>query len=110
VKERINEYASSAKEQVIKFIDYLINDLLEQKYTKGKIEETFLKVLNINPETLQVIKDIRAKNDDIINSTKNRFEDKIKSISETEEINETFFFYPVAGLLNIISREIKKKD
>jgi hypothetical protein len=83
-----------------------------QKYTKGVVTESFVEALNINQQTLQIAKDVLKKEDDLANSTRNGINNKIASIVDTSstQIEETFFFYPIASLLNAISNEINKKD
>ena len=83
-----------------------------QKYTKGVVPETFVKVLNINQQTLQIAKKVLMKEDDLANFTRNGINNKIASIVDTSstQIEETFFFYPISSLLNVISNEINKKD
>jgi len=97
--------------KVKEFIEYAINDLMIKKYTKGVVAETFVKALNINQKTLQIAKDVLVKEDDLANFTLNGINNKIASIVDTSstQIEETFFFYPIASLLNVISNEINKK-
>jgi hypothetical protein len=98
--------------QVKQFINYAIDELMQQKFTKGVVAETFAKALNINYNTLQIVKEVIAKDEDLVNFTRNGINDKIESIGDTAstQIEETFFFYPIASLLNVVSNEINKKD
>jgi len=108
----VEDNVKKTKEQIKVFVDYVIDDLLKQKYIKGSVAETFVKTLNINQQTLQIAKEVCAKDEDLSNFTRNGINGKIESISDTDstQIEETFFFYPIASLLNVISNEINKKN
>ena len=109
---KIEESVSKTNSQVKIFIDYLLYDLLNQKYTKGVVNETFVKTLNINQKTIQIAKDICAKEEDFNTFTRNGITRKIESITDTAstQIEETFFFYPIISLLNAISYKINRRD
>jgi hypothetical protein len=107
----LDKCVSNTNTEVKAFINYVIDDLLMQKYTKGGVvEETFLTALNLNQNTLQVAKDVCEKEEDFVTFTKNGIMGKIESVTDTSstKIEETFFFYPIACLLNTISTEINK--
>jgi hypothetical protein len=108
----IEDSVIKTRNQIKIFVNYVVDDLLNQKYTKGVVAETFVKALDINQRTLQIAKDVIAKEEDLSNFTRNGINRKIESISDTAstQIEETFFFYPIASLLNVISNEINKKD
>lgn len=109
----LDKCVSNTNTEVKAFINYVIDDLLMQKYTKGGVvEETFLTALNLNQNTLQVAKDVCEKEEDFVTFTKNGIMGKIESVTDTSstKIEETFFFYPIACLLNTISTEINKKN
>lgn len=108
----IEESLTKTNNKVKEFIEYVINELMLQKYTKGVVAETFVKAMNINQQTLQIAKEVLMKEDDLANFTRNGINNKIASIVDTSstQIEETFFFYPIASLLNVISNEINKKD
>jgi hypothetical protein len=110
--ENVEDSVKKTNEQVKLFVNYAVDELMRQKFTKGVVAETFAKALNINQNTLQIAKDVIAKEDDLANFTRNGINRKIESISDTAstQIEETFFFYPIASLLNVISNEINKKD
>jgi len=85
--------------------------LLNQKYTKGVVAESYVKALNINPQTLKIVKEICQKEDDLNTFTSNGIRDKIEKVEPaTQQIEESFFFYPMRGLLNALSKEINKMD
>jgi hypothetical protein len=108
----IEDSVTKTNNQVKQFVNYAIGELMQQEYTKGVVAETFVKALNINQQTLQIAKNVIAREDDLANFTRNGINGKIDSISDTAstQIEETFFFYPIASLLNVISNEINKKD
>jgi hypothetical protein len=108
----VNESVAKTNTQVKEFVYYVLDDLLKQKYTKGVVAEIFVKALNINQKTLQIAKDVIERDEDIINFTRNGINEKIESISDSAntQIEETFFFYPIASLLNAISNEINRHD
>ena len=108
----IEDSVTKTNYEVKEFIEYAINELMLQKYTKGVVAETFVKAMNINQQTLQIAKDVLMKEDDLANFTRNGINNKIATIVDTSstQIEETFFFYPIASLLNVISNEINKKD
>ena len=108
----VEESIKKTNKQVKEFVNYVIDDLLNQKYTKSVVSETFVKTLNLNQQTLQIAKNIIAKDDDLTNFTRNGINGKIESIKDTAstQIEETFFFYPIASLLNVISNEINKMN
>jgi hypothetical protein len=109
---RIEESVVKTNKQVKEFINYVLDDLLQQKYTKGVMAETFVRALDLNQKTLLIAKEVCGKDDDFTTFTKNGIQRKIESISDTAntQIEETFFFYPIASLLNAISNEINKID
>ncbi len=109
---QVEDSVPKTNKQVKAFINYVLNDLLKQKYTKGVVAETFVKALNLNQRSLQVAKEVCTKDEDIATFTKNGIQRKIETISDTAstQIEETFFFYPIASLLNEISNEINKKN
>jgi hypothetical protein len=106
----IEDNVTRTNKQVKTFVDFVLDDLLNQKYTKGVVAETFIKTLNLNKRTLQIAKDICAKEEDFATFTRNGITRKIESINDTSstQIEETFFFYPITSLLNTISNEINK--
>jgi hypothetical protein len=108
----IEDSVTKTNKQVKAFVDFVLNDLLMQKYTKGVVAETFVKALNLNQQTLQVAKEVCAKDEDIATFTRNGIQRKIETISDTAstQIEESFFFYPIASLLNEISNKINKKN
>jgi hypothetical protein len=95
--------------QVKAFMEYVLDDLLQQQY-KGIVKEPFVKALNINQQTILTAKTVLAKDNDLINFTKNGINKKIEDISDkaSTKIEETFFFYPIESLLRTISNEINK--
>jgi hypothetical protein len=107
----IEDCVIKTNNQVIEFIEFVINELLPQKHVIGLVPETFVKALNINQQTLQIAKEVLKKTDDLANFTRNGINNKIDSIVDTSstQIEETFFFYPIASLLNVISIEINQK-
>lgn len=107
----IEESVKKTNDKVKEFISYAINDLILQKCTKGVVPETFVKAMNINQKTLQIAKDVLKKEEDLSTFTRNGINNKIASIVDTSstQIEETFFFYPIASLLNVISNEINTK-
>lgn len=108
----IEDSVIKTNKQVKAYVDYVLDDLLKQKYTKGVVAETFVKALNLNQQTLQVAKEVCSKDDDFATFTRNGIQRKIETISDTAstQIEETFFFYPISSLLNAISNEINKKN
>lgn len=108
----VEKSVSETNEQVKSFVKYVIEELMMQKYSKGVVAETFVKAMNINQQTLQIAKNVISREDDLANFTRNGINNKIESISDTAstQIEETFFFYPIASLLNTISNEINNKD
>jgi len=104
----IEDCVLKTNSQVKLFFDYLISDLLNQKYCKGTIPETVTKCLNLNLHAIQLTKEICDKEDDLKVYTSNGIKRKIESIKDKSntQIEETFFFYPIVSLLNKISNEI----
>lgn len=98
--------------KVKEFIEYVIDELMNEEYTKGVVSERFVDALNVNQQALEIAKDVLKKEDDLANFTRNSIKNKIDSIdnADTTKIEETFFFYPITSLLNAISNEINKKD
>lgn len=108
----IDKSVKNINEEVLSFLNYVVNDLLHQNFANSIIfGETFINSLSLNPKTLNIVKDELEKQQDLDTYTRKGIEDKIKSIGDPESttIEETFFFYPIEKLLNAISREIEKK-
>ena len=108
----LDKCVSNTNKEAKTFINYVLDDLLIKKYTKGVVEETFITALNLNQKTLQVAKNVCLKDEDFVTFTKNGILGKIESVTDTSttKIEETFFFYPIVCLLNAISSEINKID
>jgi hypothetical protein len=107
----VEEYAAKTNAQVKAFVDFIIGDLLNQKYTKGVVAETFIKALDLNPQTLNIAKKVCSRDEDFTTFTTNGIRDKMEKVDVvTTKIEEPFFFYPIAGLLNALSNEINKMD
>jgi hypothetical protein len=98
--------------QVKKFVNYLFNELLQTKVTVDVVKESLLQILNIEQQSLEIAKEVCERDDDFRNFTRNGITDKIESIGNADEIQieETFFFYPISSLLNVISQEINKNS
>jgi hypothetical protein len=110
---KVDESVENTNKEVKAFVNYVLNDLLKQQYAKSTLKgETFIKTLNLNQKTLQIVQDVIKKDEDLTNYTRNGINGKIESINDTAstQIEETFFFYPIASLLNTISNEINRKD
>lgn len=106
-----DECVNKTKEQVKQFFSYVLNDLLvNQKFTGGVIDEKLVDALKINKQALEIAGNELAKDGDLIRFTRNGINDKINSIRPAAlaktKIEETFFFYPIASLLNVISAKI----
>lgn len=103
IKYSVTETSKKVKE----FTEYVVNELVYEKYTEDVVLETFAKVLNINQQALKIAKDILKREDDLVNFTRNGIKNKIDSIGNVSniKIEETFFFYPITSLLNVISKE-----
>lgn len=108
----INDSINKTKKQVILFMKFVLDDLLHQKYTKGVIPESFTKALNINQQTLGIVKEVCSRHEDLSTFIRNGIQNKIDSVSDTAttKIEESFFFYPIGSLLNTISHEINKMN
>lgn len=103
----IEEYATKTNIQVKAFFDFVIDDLLNKKYTKDVVPETFIKALGLNPKTLNIAREVCARDEDFKTFTTNGIRDKMKKVDvDTTQIEESFFFYPIIGLLNTLSNEI----
>jgi len=107
----VDEYAAKTNVQVKAFVDFVIGDLLNQKYTRGVVAETFIKAIGLNPQTLNIAKEVCARDEDFTTFTTNGIRDKMEKVDVcTTKIEEPFFFYPIAGLLNALSNEINKMN
>ena len=106
----IVEYSEKAKTEAEKFISFVIEDLLHKKYTKGVVPESFLKALRLDSQTLHIARNVLKNDDDLktftINSVRRKLE---KDDAHTTQIEESFFFYPIAGFMKALSIEIKKQ-
>lgn len=107
----IEEYSEKAKTEAKKFISFVIEDLLYKKYTKGVVPESFLKALSLDSQTLYIARNVLKNDDDLktftINSVRRKLE---KDDAYTTQIEESFFFYPIAGFMKALSIEIKKQN
>lgn len=107
----IKEYSERAKAEAKKFINYVIDDLLYKNYTRGVIPETFLEALNIDSQTLSTAKHVLKNDEDLKTFTINSIRRKLsKDDAHTTQIEESFFFYPIAGFMKALSIEIKKQN
>ena len=107
----IKKYSEKAKIEVKKFINFVIDDLLHCKYTKGVVEETFLNALSIDASTLSIAKKVAENDEDLTTFTINSIRDKLSNIdADTAQIEESFFFYPIVGFMKALSNEINKQD
>lgn len=111
-KVNIEESVTKTNKIVTEFIEYVINELLQQKYTIGNVPETFVRAMNINQQTLQIAKEVIKSEDDLANFTRNGINNKIASIVDgsSTQIEESFFFYPIESLLNVISYKINERN
>jgi hypothetical protein len=109
---KINDSVTKTNRIVKAFMDFVLDELLQQQYTKGVVKESFIKTLNLNQQTIQTAKTVLAKDSDLINFTRNGINNKIEKIRDTAStrIEETFFFYPIESLLRTISNEINKMN
>lgn len=107
----IEKDAEKTMKQVQTFVDFILDDLLNQKCTIGVVPETFIKALGLNPKTISVAKVVCGKTDDFKTYTKNGISEKMNTVDkETTLIEEPFFFYPIIPLLNALSNEINKMN
>ncbi|MEI6140612.1 MAG: hypothetical protein WCP85_15190 [Mariniphaga sp.] len=105
----VKKYAAETNLQVKVFLDFVISELLNQKFTGGLVPETFIVALDLNPKTLIIAKEVCSKAEDFATFTENGIRDKMEKVDvSTTKIEEPFFFYPIAGLLNALSNEINK--
>jgi hypothetical protein len=103
----VGEYAAKTNIHVKEFFDFVLDDLLNEKYTKDVVPETFIKALGLNPKTLNIARDVCAREEDFKTFTTNGIRGKMEKVDvETTQIEESFFFYPIIGLLNTLSNEI----
>ena len=106
----IAEYSEKAKTEAKKFISFVIEDLLQKKYTKGIVPETFLNALSLESQTLSIARKVLKNNEDLKTFTLNSIRMKLKKDDAlTTQIEESFFFYPIAGFMRALSFEIKKQ-
>jgi hypothetical protein len=107
---RIEDSVTTTNHQVIQFVNYVITELMQQKYTGGVVEETFARAMNIEQQTLQIVQEVLDNQEDLANFTRKGINDKIESIGNpSTRIEETFFFYPITSLLNAISKAINER-
>lgn len=108
----IEDSIFKTNEQVKVFIDFVLDDLLQQKYTKGVVPESFIRTLNINQQTIGIVKEVCSREEDLSTFTRNGIQRKMDSISDkaSTQIEESFFFYPIASLLNAVSHEINNMN
>lgn len=110
-KVKVEEYAAKTKGQVKIFVDFIIDELLNQKFHKGVVAESFIKALGLNPKTLSIAKEVCARDEDFTTFATNGIRDKMEKVDiDTTQIEEPFFFYPIVGLLNALSNEINKTN
>jgi hypothetical protein len=109
---KVTDSVTKTNRMVKAFMEYVLDDLLKQQYTKGVVQESFIKTLNLNQQAIQTTKTVLDKDSDLINFTRNGINNKIEKISDTAStrIEETFFFYPIESLLRTISNEINKMN
>lgn len=109
---QIDNCISQTNASVKAFIQYVTDDLLTQNFTKGVVLEPFIQAMKINQKTLQNVKDVCSRDEDLNTFIKNGITGKMESIKDASstKIEETFFFYPIASLLNSISNEINNMN
>lgn len=97
------------------FLELVCEKLLKEQYGEGRerTTETFEKALNITPEALKVakelFKDTTDNNRDFNTWTKNGIEARINELGgNLQEIEETFFFYPLIGFLQNLSNKLER--
>jgi len=105
----IEVYKTKAITEVKNFILLVLNDLLKEKTNTGEIKETFVQALRISPSALTFAKEECLKDRDLNTFFSNALAQKlqeIESMNGSGEIEETFFFYPLGGLLQSLSLKL----
>jgi hypothetical protein len=111
--KKYSEVNSAYKKQTIaevkSFIKKVLNEWLEEKTNTGEIEETFMQALRISPSALDFAKEECLKDRDLETFFTNalaRKEQEIREMDSSGEIEESFFFYPLSGLLQSLSLKL----
>lgn len=92
-----NEYLKNTVEEVKQFLRLLL-DLLNE-YPE------FMKKFGISYDSLELVEK-ECFSDDLITFADKGLNQKLKEVNIKQPIEETFFFYPLVGLLNALSNEI----
>ena len=103
------KFKTQAIAEVKSFISFLLNDLLKKNTNTGEVNETFVQALRISPNALEFAKEECLKDRDLNTFFTNALTSKMKEIEAMDgsgEIEETFFFYPLSGLLQSLSLKI----
>ena len=103
------QFKKQAIAEVKSFISFVLNDLLGEKTNTGEIKETFVQALRISPNALKFAKEECLKDRDLNTFFTNALTRKMQEIEAMDgsgEIEETFFFYPLSGLLQSLSLKL----
>jgi hypothetical protein len=92
-------YINSVVIEIRKFLDFTFN--LNNDFS-------FKSKLNVSNESLEIAK--RVCYQDLETYTKKGIENKLKEVSKDEKIEESFFFYPLHGILNALSNAIFEQN
>jgi hypothetical protein len=90
-------YLNNSVEEVKRFLKLvlrLLNDHPE-----------FMKKIGINYDSLELVEK-EGFSDDLITFAAKGLNQKLQEVNIKQPIEETFFFYPLVGLLNTLSNEI----
>ncbi|MCL1938558.1 MAG: cell division FtsA domain-containing protein [Candidatus Azobacteroides sp.] len=95
-----DDYLNKAVEEVKRFLKIFIELLNENSI--------FMRDFGISYDSLEVVEE-ECFSEDLKTFATKGLNQKLKEVNPKQPIEETFFFYPLVGLLNSLSNEITKK-
>ncbi|MDR2835988.1 MAG: hypothetical protein LBV69_07330 [Bacteroidales bacterium] len=105
---KTDEDATIIAEEAQNFIKYVLDNLLKEKYTRNRKEQSFADALT-NLRVLNIAEEVRKRNADFVTWAKNGIIERMSELDDkSQKIEETFFFYPLVGYLQTLSNEIEE--
>lgn len=96
-KDVDQEYLGKTVDSVKSFFDFILNHINK----KFNLDDNF----GVSKASLQIARE-KCNSQDIITYLKKGYEERRNEIGSDEKIDETFFFYPIKGVLNAITQSI----
>jgi len=116
ISENRKKYDNYVKNTIFNSKQFFENifEILTEKYTDGRTDETFVEALGINSKAMKIAKDVlwtSGEKDFKTWTEANGIEKRMSELDDkSQKIEETFFFYPLIGFLQVLSSEIEKSD